>query len=85
MAIGVCIFCGGKTHRNRCIKCQRDQSVKRLVCRNCNEMTPSAEPECCHCGEAIKSELRWKIPLIIAIFAISFMISVILAFLKLLI
>ncbi|MDF1737801.1 MAG: hypothetical protein P1U86_01480 [Verrucomicrobiales bacterium] len=41
-------------------------------------MSPTNEQECCHCGVAIKSELRWKIPLIIGLFLAAITLSIIL-------
>jgi len=39
-------------------------------------MTPLNEPTCSHCGQAIKSELRWKIPVIILMFVVAIGVSV---------
>jgi hypothetical protein len=41
-------------------------------------MTPIAEPACCHCGERRTSELRWKIPVIIALFVVAIVLSIVL-------
>jgi hypothetical protein len=39
-------------------------------------MTPLNEPACCHCGQAIRSELRWKVPVIILMFVVAIAVSV---------
>jgi len=45
-------------------------------------MSPTAEPDCCHCGTPFKSELRWKIPLIIGIFVVAIVLSVVIQILS---
>jgi hypothetical protein len=47
-------------------------------------VTPTAERACLSCGAAFKSDMRWKVPLIIALFLLSFVLSVVLALVKLL-
>ncbi|MBV8855409.1 MAG: hypothetical protein JOZ02_00475 [Acidobacteria bacterium] len=39
-------------------------------------MTPTAERACWNCGAVFKSDMRWKIPLIVALFLLSFVLSV---------
>ncbi|MFL6229794.1 MAG: hypothetical protein ACJ741_13565 [Pyrinomonadaceae bacterium] len=36
------------------------------------------------CGVVFKSDMRWKVPLIVALFLLSFVLSVVLAFVKVL-
>jgi len=38
-------------------------------------MTPLNEPACSHCGTKIRSEMRWKIPVIIIMFLAAFVVS----------
>jgi hypothetical protein len=45
-------------------------------------MVPSSEPACPKCGAAFRSDLRWKIPLIVLLFLLAFVISVLLALVK---
>jgi hypothetical protein len=40
-------------------------------------MSPSEEPDCCRCGERRKNELRWKVPLVIALFVLAFAIAIV--------
>jgi hypothetical protein len=47
-------------------------------------VTPTAERACLSCGSVFKSDMRWKVPLIIAIFLLSFLLSVALALVKVL-
>jgi hypothetical protein len=39
-------------------------------------MTPLNEAACSHCGQAIRCELRWKVPVIILMFAVAIGVSV---------
>jgi len=36
-----------------------------------------AEPACCHCRQPFKSELRWKVPLIIGLFIAAIILSIV--------
>ena len=45
-------------------------------------MTPSAERACWNCGAVFKSDMSWKIPLIILIVLLSFVFSAALALLN---
>jgi hypothetical protein len=45
-------------------------------------MAPSGERVCRYCGAAFRSDLRWKIPLIVLLFLLAFVISVLLALLR---
>jgi len=47
-------------------------------------VTPSAETACWQCGAAFKSDMRWKVPLIIALFLLSFVLTVLLALVRVL-
>ncbi len=59
-----------------CGQCGRDPSAPRRPCLKCGRVTPSAEPACMSCGAIYKSDMRWKIPLIVALFLFSFVLSV---------
>ena len=76
MATIRCPFCLAELHGDRCDKCGRDPTATRNVCPACKKMTPTAEPRCSHCGAGRTSELRWKIPLIIAVFAVAIALSI---------
>ena len=71
-----CPFCGAEVAGGRCPGCGRDVTARRRVCPRCHRMTPADEPVCSHCGAAFRSELRWKIPLIIALFVLAFIVAV---------
>ena len=47
-------------------------------------MTPTAEAACWNCGAAFKSDMRWKVPHIVALFLLSFVLSVAVALVKVL-
>jgi predicted amidophosphoribosyltransferase len=78
MAEKPCPFCGATVAGALCDRCGRDPTASRRVCPTCKQMTPTAETVCCHCGARIRSELAWKIPLIVAIFAAAFALAFIL-------
>ncbi len=64
-----CPFCNDPAGGQPCATCGRDPTAPRRPCPYCREMTPQAEPACSHCGKVIRSEMRWKIPVIILMFA----------------
>ena len=72
----VCPFCGGTTNQQRCGWCGRDTTAPRRPCKNCLRMVPSYEPACWNCGAKLKSDLNWKIPLIILMFALAIALSI---------
>jgi hypothetical protein len=45
-------------------------------------MVPSSERVCPKCGAAFRSDMSWKIPLIILLFLLAFVVSVLLALVK---
>jgi predicted nucleic acid-binding Zn ribbon protein len=65
-----------------CARCGRDANAPRRPCQKCGRVTPTAEPACMGCGEVFKSDMRWKVPLIVALFLLSFVLSVALALVK---
>lgn len=71
-----CPFCEGTVSGRICESCGRDRTVPRRICKACGKMSPKAEAECCHCGAKFRSEMRWKIPLIIAIFVFAFILAI---------
>ncbi len=72
----VCPFCQGAVRERVCAVCGRDPTAIRRLCKHCGKMSPANEATCCHCGRAFRSDLRWKIPLIIALFIAAFILSV---------
>jgi hypothetical protein len=42
-------------------------------------MAPTAEPACRNCGAKFKSDMAWKIPLIILLFAVAIVLGIIFA------
>jgi len=74
-----CPFCATPTPDQRCATCGRQVSAPRRPCGACKRMTPSAEPACMHCGARHTSDLRWKVPLIVALFLAAFVVSILLA------
>jgi uncharacterized integral membrane protein len=45
-------------------------------------MSPSNESACRNCGAAFKSDMRWKIPLIVFLFLLAFVLGIVIALLK---
>jgi len=81
MAPRQCPFCGADTNTDYCSSCKRDTRAPRRICSECGKMSPVAEEVCCHCGMEVKSDLSWKIPLIILMFVLAFVITFLLHFL----
>jgi predicted amidophosphoribosyltransferase len=78
----VCPFCGASAAAQFCGYCGRDTTAPRRPCAKCRRMVPSSERACWNCGERFKSDMRWKIPLIIFLFLLAFVISILLALVK---
>lgn len=79
----VCPFCAAPAAAARfCGSCGRDTTAARRPCGKCRRMVPSGERACWNCGTAFKSDMRWKIPLIVFLFLLAFVISILLALLK---
>ena len=77
-----CPFCRAPAASKFCGSCGRDTTAPRRPCTKCGRMVPSSERACWNCGAAFKSDMRWKIPLIIFLFLLAFLISVLLALVK---
>ena len=73
-----CPFCDDVRGGQPCGTCGRapDPDLSRRPCPACQQMTPLNEPACCHCGQTIRSELRWKVPVIILMFVVAIAVSV---------
>lgn len=78
----MCPFCGAPAAERFCGSCGRDTTAPRRPCGNCRRMVPSSERACWNCGAGFKSDMRWKIPLIVFLFLLAFVISVLLALVK---
>ena len=72
----VCPFCGGTTNMQLCVWCGRDTTAPRRPCNRCQRMVPTYEPVCWNCGSKFKSDLNWKIPVIILIFVLAIVLSI---------
>jgi predicted amidophosphoribosyltransferase len=72
-----CPFCEQATEAPVCAHCGRDPTIRRRVCGGCKKMTPSGEPACCHCSRRFRSDLAWKIPTIIVMFAVAVVLSLV--------
>jgi hypothetical protein len=78
----VCPFCGAPAAEQFCGSCGRNTTAPRRPCGKCRQMVPSSEPACWNCGAGFKSDMRWKIPLIVFLFLLAFVISVLLALVR---
>lgn len=75
----ICPFCGTAASGPACPSCGRDPAASRRVCAKCGKATPIGEAACCHCGEQKRSDLAWKIPVIVLLFALAVILSVVVA------
>lgn len=71
-----CPFCGTSNRSDRCSQCGQDTRAPRRICSHCGKQTPQASPACTHCSTVHRSELLWKVPLIIGLFVIAVIITV---------
>ncbi len=78
----VCPFCGAPAAAQMCGSCGRDTTAPRRPCGECRRMVPSSERACWNCGAGFGSDLRWKIPLIVFLFLLAFVISILLALVR---
>lgn len=75
-----CPFCDASSavEGQPCARCGRSPRLPRRPCHLCQGWTPVAEKACCRCGAKQGSDLRWKVPLIIAIFVVAILVSTLL-------
>ena len=71
-----CPYCRHPAIQRFCETCGRDTTAPRRPCSQCRQMVPSNEPRCWNCGTQFRSEMWWKIPLIILLFIIATIISI---------
>lgn len=71
-----CPFCGAPAQPPRCPSCGRDPTASRRACRRCGGMTPISERACVRCGRRQRSDLPWKIALIVVLFLVALAVSV---------
>lgn len=77
-----CPFCSAPAAGKFCGSCGRDTNAPRRPCVKCRRMIPSHERACWNCGATFKSDMRWKVPLIVFLFLLAFVVSVLLALLS---
>lgn len=75
-----CPFCRMPATMRFCETCGRDTTAPRRPCPRCGYMVPSNEPTCWNCGTQFRSEMWWKIPLIILLFLIAIVLSLVIRF-----
>jgi hypothetical protein len=73
-----CPFCDAPQPGDRCASCGRDPTAPRRKCGACARMTPTLEPACCRCGRVARSDLWWKVPLIVVLFVVVIALSILL-------
>lgn len=73
----VCPFCSEPAPERICGDCKRDTTMPRHPCKICRMIVPNSETHCWHCGAPVRSELRWKLPVIILVFVIVMLINAI--------
>lgn len=77
-----CPFCGSPAAAQLCGSCGCQTNAPRRPCGKCGRLSPSSESACRNCGAGFKSDLRWKIPLIVFLFLLAFVLSIVFALLK---
>lgn len=77
-AIAACPFCEGDVRDGECLSCGRDPRAPRRICGQCGQGTPEEETSCCRCRTPFHSEMWWKIPLILTLFVLAFILAVVL-------
>ena len=73
--MSACPFCDDPSGGEPCGACGRAPNIGRRPCPACKKMTPLNEPACSHCEQAIRSEMRWKVPVIILMFVTAIGVS----------
>lgn len=81
-AVRSCPFCGAPATAQFCGSCGRNTNAPRRPCGSCGRMSPSGESACWNCGAGFKSDMRWKIPLIVFLFLLAFVVSILIALLN---
>lgn len=71
-----CPFCGTSILGDRCSQCGQDTRARRRICSHCGKQTPQAIPACTHCATVHRSDLLWKVPLIVGLFVIAAILAV---------
>lgn len=74
-----CPFCDCQTGNRHCDGCGRDVTLPRRVCGHCRQATPTNDRVCCRCGHRASGELAWKIPVILLLFFLVFVLNVLIA------
>ncbi|HWT01679.1 MAG TPA: hypothetical protein VN256_15640 [Pyrinomonadaceae bacterium] len=74
----VCPFCGGASNSQLCNWCGRDTTAPRRPCPRCGRMAQTVEPACWNCGARFKSDMAWKIPVIILLFVLAIALGIVL-------
>ena len=74
-----CPYCREPAPEQLCPSCGRDTTAPRRICPTCQRIAPTIDAACWHCGAVFTSELWWKVPVIVLLFAIAFAISIALA------
>lgn len=77
-AVRTCPFCAAAAPDRQCAACGRDTTAARRPCPTCGRMGPTSEPTCWNCGVAARSDLRWKVPLIVLMFLVALVLSILL-------
>ena len=80
--VRLCPFCKAPAPGQQCPSCHLDTTAPRRPCPTCGQMVPSQYKVCWNCGRKFKSEMQWKVPLIILIFILCFIISILISVLS---
>jgi hypothetical protein len=72
----VCPYCGSAAPGQTCPACNRDTTAPRRVCAKCGRITPMTEPVCVGCQTPYRSDLMWKVPVIVALFIAAIILAI---------
>jgi hypothetical protein len=76
-AVRACPFCGAPAAEKFCGACGRNTTAPRRPCGKCGRLSPSSLGVCWNCGAQFHSDMRWKVPLIIFLFVLAFLVSIV--------
>jgi hypothetical protein len=72
----VCPYCGSSAPGQTCPTCNRDTTAPRRVCAKCGRITPMTEPVCLGCQTPYRSDMVWKVPVIIVLFIAAIILGI---------
>ncbi len=72
----ICPYCGSPAPGQTCPACNRDTTAPRRVCSKCGRITLMTEPNCVGCKTFYRSDMVWKVPIIVLMFVIAIILTI---------